>query len=135
MLHEICQEIRNWFTPDSGKHFGTFQIEGGTLNAPFLVDGQYFRIVGSILNDGVYQYPASGLHDEMFAGAIWAMSVPPSVLALVAEIESYNADHKPNGFSSESFAGYSYTKVTTPEGRIADWKDVFGGRLNRWRKA
>ena len=51
MLTEICQELKNWF--DLERHFGVFTIENGELSLPFLMDGQYYRICGSVFNDGV----------------------------------------------------------------------------------
>ena len=137
MLTEICAEIRNYFCQDSDKHFGRFKIEDGEIEPlDFLLDGQYFRIVGSTLNDGVYQYPTSGLADEGFDGAIWAMKLPPSFIALCTEIESYVASEqgKPSGYTSESFGGYSYTKATDSKGRPLTWQGVFAKRLNVWRK-
>ena len=91
MLTEICAEIRNYFEVPNGRHLGTFTISGGSI-APldFLQEGQYFRIVGSVFNDGVYQYPAASLTDEVFEGAVWAMAVPPTLIALSAEIKAYN---------------------------------------------
>ena len=46
MLTELCLELRNWF--DTERHFATFTIKNGELSMPFLMDGQYFRLVGSI---------------------------------------------------------------------------------------
>lgn len=91
MLTELCAELRNYFEVPNGRHFGKFEISGGSI-APldFLQEGQYFRIVGSVFNDGVYQYPATSLTDEVFDGAVWAMAVPPTLIALSAEIEEYN---------------------------------------------
>ena len=72
MLTEICAELRNYFEVPNGRHFGKFTISGGSI-APldFLQEGQYFRIIGSVFNDGVHQYPASDLTDEVFNGAVW----------------------------------------------------------------
>ena len=83
MLTEICAELRNYFEVPNGRHFGKFEISGGSI-APldFLQEGQYFRIIGSVFNDGVHQYPASNLTDEVFHGAVWAMAVPQSHLFL-----------------------------------------------------
>ena len=91
MLTEICAELRNWFVVPDGVHIGTYTISGGSI-APldFLQEGHHFRIVGSVFNDGVYQYPATSLTDEVFEGAVWAMAVPPTLIALTAEIEEYN---------------------------------------------
>ena len=137
MLTEICAELRNWFVVPDGVHIGTYTISGGSI-APldFLQEGQYFRIVGSVFNDGVYQYPATSLTDEVFEGAVWAMALPPSLIALTAEIEAYNDSDagKASPFTSESFGGYAYTKATDANGAPIGWQKAFASRLNRWRK-
>ena len=137
MLTELCAELRNYFEVPNGRHFGTFTISGGSI-APldFLQEGQYFRIVGSVFNDGVYQYPATSLTDEVFEGAVWAMAVPPTLIALSAEIEAYNESDaaKASPYTSESFGGYSYTKATDENGAPIGWQKAFASRLNRWRK-
>ena len=134
-LAELCAEVRNYFETD--KRFGDFTISGGTF-APsdFIQDGQYFRIVGSTFNDGVYRYPATGLTDETFTGAVWAMSLPPDFIALSAEIEEYNNSDagKASPFTSESFGGYAYTKATDSNGAPIGWQKAFASRLNQWRK-
>ena len=137
MLTEICAEIRNYFEVPNGRHFGTFTISGGSI-APldFLQEGQYFRIVGSVFNDGVYQYPAE-LKDEVFEGAVWAMAVPPTLIALAAEIKAYNDSDagKPSPYFSESFGGYTYQKFSSGVGADASaWQRVFASKLNQWRK-
>ena len=137
MLTELLAEIRNYFEVPNGRHFGTFTISGGSI-APldFLQEGQYFRIVGSVFNDGVYQYPATSLTDEVFEGAVWAMAVPPTLIALAAEIKAYNDSDvgKASPYTSESFGGYSYTKATDANGAPIGWQKAFASRLNRWRK-
>ena len=137
MLTEICAELRNWFVVPNGRHFGKFEISGGSI-APldFLQEGQYFRIVGSVFNDGVYQYPATSLTDEVFEGAVWAMAVHPSVIALAAEIEEYNKSDagKASPYTSESFGGYSYTRATDANGAPIGWQKAFASRLNKYRK-
>ena len=137
MFTEICAEIRNYFCQDSDKHFGGFKIENGEIEPlDFLQEGQYFRIIGSVFNDGVYQYPATSLTDEVFEGAVWAMSVPPSFIALSAEIKDWqDKDGKPSAYTSESFGNYSYTKATNAKGQVATWKEVFASQLNQYRRA
>ena len=137
MFTELCAELRNYFEVPNGRHFGNFTISGGSI-APldFLQEGQYFRIVGSVFNDGVYKYPASDLTDEVFEGAVWAMAVPPTLIALAAEIEAYNDSDagKASPFTAESFGGYSYTKATDANGAPIGWQKTFASRLNKWRK-
>lgn len=134
MLEKMCAECRNYFV--SNIRFGIFKINDGAIEPlDFLQEGQYFRIVGSVLNDGVYQYPAVNLIDETFHGAIWAMSVPPSFIALASDIEEWQKkDGKPSAYTSESFGGYSYTKATNSKGQPATWKEVFASELNNYRR-
>ena len=134
MLEKMCAECRNYFV--SNIRFGIFEIKDKAIEPlDFLQEGQYFRIVGSVLNDGVYQYPSSDLVDETFDGAVWAMSVPPSFIALSAEIKDWqDKDGKPSAYTSESFGNYSYTKATNAKGQVATWKDVFASQLNTYRR-
>lgn len=136
-LGELCAHLRNWFLrSDDDRHIGRFTVTGGTIDLPWLVDGQYFRITGSVFNDGVHQYPVAGLTDESFVGAVWAMAVPPDVVALADEISAWEAKYREaveSPYQSESFGGYTYTKADASEGGLT-WEKVFRGRLNRWRK-
>lgn len=141
MLTEICAELRNYFEVPNGRHFGTFTISGGSI-APldFLQEGQYFRIVGSVFNDGVYQYPAISLTDEVFEGAVWAMRLPPSVIALSADEKDLRERikkfaEKELGYASESYPnGYSYSNYTNlPVGLQQEIIDI-ERRKRQWRK-
>lgn len=137
MLEQILGYIHNYFEREIVR--GTFTISSGSINVTFLQEGQYFRIVGSVFNDGVHQYPASELTDEVFEGEVWAMAVPPAVIALQTEIEEWNNNNNGNSpFVSESFGGYSYTKGTSSRGNGTStplgWRDVFASRLDQWRK-
>ena len=136
MLTELCAELRNYFVVKI--HEGTFTINGGKI-APFdfIQENQYFRIVGSVFNDGVYKNTADlELTNEVFCGAVWSMAVPPSVVDLAAEIKSFNESDagKPSPYTSESFGGYSYSKATDSNGVPLDWKKVFASRLKPFRR-
>ena len=109
MLTEICVKLRNYFEVLNGRHFGKFEISGGSIAQPdFLLDVQYFRIIGFVFSDCIHQYPSSDLADEVFHGAVWSMAVPPAVIDLSAEIEEYNNSDagKASPYTSESFCGY-----------------------------
>ena len=137
IITEICAELRNWFAVPNGVHIQTYTISGGSIvPLDFLQAGQYFRIIGSVFNDGVHQYPASDLTDEVFHGAVWAMAVPPAVIDLATEIEEYNKSDagKASPFTSESFGGYAYTKATDENGVPIGWQKAFASRLNKWRR-
>lgn len=145
MLTELCQELKNWFEREI--HFGTFTIEGGQLaDSSFLQDGQYYRIVGSVFSDGVHQWPDDTFdHDEVFEGAIWAMAVPPTVIALSDKIQAWTTKYGDvnstamSPFQSESFGGYSYSKGSgsasaSGGSSVPTWQSTFANELNRWRK-
>ena len=145
MLTELCQELHNWF--DLSRHEGTFEISEGILTADFLLDGQYYRIIGSVFNDGVHKYgdQTDLLDDEEFSGSVWALGIPKAVINLADKIAAWqdkygNADSGAmSPFTSESFGGYSYSKgsnlssVTTANSATG-WKATFASELNKWRK-
>lgn len=128
----------NWPIARGGLHLGSFKIEGGHINVS-LLNGQYFRIVGSVFNDGVHRYTDDlELVDEEFEGAVWALAIPRCVLELAKEIKEWN---EKNGaaaagpYQSESFGGYSYTKATdSVTGGAVTWETAFRSRLAEWRK-
>lgn len=137
MLCEILQSLRNWFCSDEDRHIGEFEIIGGILSPnDFLLPGQYYRIIGSVFNDGVHQYGAETLTDESFSGAVWALKIPPDLLSLADEIKAYceSDGAKTTPYTSESFGGYSYTKATGENGAPLSWQEVFRSRLRKWRK-
>ena len=147
MLTEICQYLRNWF--ERKKIYGWFKIANGILIAADgtalpLLSGQYFRLIGSVLNDGVHKAGDAGdtLTDEpAFAGAVWTMAVPPDFLTLVGEIGNWisaNANALNSPYQSESFGGYSYTlrsgTDTSGQSTGVSWESQFASRLAPWRK-
>lgn len=143
MLTELCQELRNWF--DLDRRFGTFEISGGTLTADFLKPNQYYRIVGSVFNDGVHKYAdaTDTLTDETFDGAVWALGIPKAVIDLSDEIDTWQSKYGADSpamspYVSESFGGYSYNKGSSNVGSNSytgtSWQAAFASRLNKWRK-
>lgn len=147
-LNELCQECRNWHLRSVVR--GRFTVSGGALGEVSGAQaGQYIRIVGSVFNDGVYQYPVTkDLTDETFDGAVWLLGIPADFVALLDDInawETANADAVKNAtaevlagpYTSESFAGYTYTKKTSIGDVAMTWDDPrlgFSRRLARWRK-
>lgn len=147
MLSELCREIKNWF--DKSRYFGDFVISGGSIisrndGTMGLQDGQYFRIIGSVFNDGVYQYPTTDLHDESFEGAVWALAIPKEVIDLSNEIDAWKDKYggidsqAMSPYQSESFGGYSYSKggggASDGSSLAGTWQGAFASRLNKWRK-
>lgn len=144
-IEKVCAYLRNWFV--KSRYFGKIEIENGALKSTYgLKPNQYFRIVGSVDNDGIYQYPITTLTDEIFTGAIWLLSFPKSFLELLGKIETWETKFADvsspamSPFTSESVAGvYSYSKSAsavsdTDKDKSGTWQGVFGHELKRWRK-
>lgn len=146
MLTEICAEIKNYFTWEGDRHIGDFAIEGGRITPQLDIPTDYFRIVGSHLNDGVHKVSDADLVDEdTFHGAVWIMSPPNHFLALVEEIESWQADNGKadsaamSPFQSESFGGYSYSKgsggsASSGGSSVPTWQSQYASRLKIYRR-
>ena len=138
MLEQVLMHLKNWFLVPGGIHEGTYTIEDGGIALPFLANGQYFRICGSVFNDGLHQYPAFDLKAETFDGSVWALAVPQAVIDLSTEIEAWqkkNGDASVSPYQSESFGGYSYSKATdSATGGALTWQSAFRSRLSAWRK-
>lgn len=145
MLTQICQYLRNWFALE--KMIGSFKVTNGELSyadgsAVPLLTGQYFRIIGSVFNDGVHKLgdAQDELADESWTGAVWSMAVPPDFLALVSTIDTWvtaNQTALNSPYSSESFGGYSYSirsgGASGGTGGLS-WQDQFAAALSPWRK-
>ena len=138
MLEQVLMHLNNWFLVPGGIHEDAYTIKDGSIALPFLQNGQYFRICGSVFNDGLHRYPAADLTDEAFEGTVWALAVPQAVASLADEIDAWetkNGDAAVGPYQSESFGGYSYTKATdTHTGGAVTWQSAFRSRLNAWRK-
>ena len=141
MIGQVCAEVKNYFIqPDVDIHASNYTVTNGQIGpVPFLKNGQYYRIVGSVLNDGVYKHGTddTDLADEEFFGAVWAMRVPRDFVALCEEIQAWdtqNGESLSGPYSSESFGGYSYSKATGFDGGAYTWRDQFKSRLNAYRR-
>ena len=146
MLTEICAEIKNYFSGEKDRHIGNFAIVNGAVTPSIDFPTNYFRIIGSYLNDGVHKVSDNDLIDEPeFHGAIWIMSPPNHFIGLVEEIESWQ---EMNGgansvamspYQSESFGGYSYTKASGSQSQngasgAPTWLSQYASRLRIYRK-
>lgn len=142
MLTDICEYLNNYFIRE--RYDVTLTIEDGTFTSDVLQTGQYFRIVGSVFNDGIHQYPATDLEDERFTGSIWALAIPKNLIELADEIAAWQAKYgsidsaSMSPFNSESFGNYSYSKDSSANGSSGiganTWQAVYGSRLNKWRR-
>lgn len=146
MLSQICLYLNNWFDDRQPRYLGQFEILESQLNiAEKIKEGQYYRIVGSVFNDGVYKRGEEELKPESFEGGVWLMVVPEDVLELAKDIEAWQ---KKNGgadsanmspFQSENFAGvYSYSKSSGGGSNgnrgVPTWQTTFADRLRLYKK-
>ena len=153
MLTELCGYLKNWFNrkadgTDFQKWRGEFTVSKGKISGVELMDGQFFRVIGSVFNDGVHQYSetfVSTLQDERFSGEVWAMAVPVDVVKLSDEIDAWKEKYETadsaalSPYNSESFGGYSYTKTNSSGGSEgtqggSTWQSVFASKLSRYKK-
>lgn len=144
MLSELCQELKNWFNKGQPKIHGAFEISEGKITDSDFTDviktNQYFRIVGSVFNDGVYKYTDDlKLIDETFVGSVWLMAIPADVIALSDDIDKWLVNYGEminSPYSSESFGGYSYSKSSGGDGSSSGptWQSTFASRLNLYRR-
>ena len=153
MLTELCGYLKNWFEVE--RLYGKFKIISGAITYADgtelpLQNGQHFRIIDSVFNDGVYSYPPATedpasvvLKDEEFKGSVWCLAIPKEVVTLADEIAAWQAKYMGadsaalSPFNSESFGGYSYSKSggnTASGDSGSSWQSVFGNRLTRYRK-
>lgn len=140
-LYAVCLECKNFFDRYQPKIFGEISIVNGAItNTEFSSKvklGQYFRIVGSIFNDGVYCFGENlELTDETFSGGVWLLAIPKPFIKLCEDIEAWktkNADALNSPYQSESFGGYSYTKAQGKNGSIT-WQDAFDSQLEMYRR-
>ncbi len=134
MLEQVLSYLNNWFVTDIVA--GAYTIEDGKIELSFLQNGQYFRIVGSVFNDGLHCYDDEmELKDESFEGAVWALAVPNMILDISKEIEQWQAKYGESAnspYTSESFGGYSYSKGSGSE--EASWQSKFSAVLAPYRK-
>lgn len=159
MLTELCGYLKNWFQRDM--YYGDFVISNDHITYADgtelpLQDGQYFRIIDSVFNDGIHIQVSSSsqssgegdtspehLTDEAFSGSVWALAIPKDVIDLADEIKAWKAKYEGadspamSPYNSESFGGYSYSKSggSASDGSGGNsWQGVFGNRLMRYRK-
>lgn len=145
MISEICGYLHNYFDRDMPSYEGVFTVtdsivyEGGDMA---LQSGQYFKVEGSVFNNGVWKYGVDTLTPETFTGTVQTMAVPPAFLQILSEIETWQTQNGDlenpamSPYTSESFNGYSYTKGAgdSDASLKPQWALRFGGRLSQWKK-
>lgn len=144
MLEQVLWHLHNWFERETIK-VASCHIDGGSLPTSIterLLDGQFYRIEGSYLNDGLHQHPDTELADETFDGSVSLLAIPKALLLVVDEIsdwQSANGTAVDGPYASESFGGYTYSLKSdagagSSSGGLSGWRLAFRDKLNHWRK-
>lgn len=143
-LDMVLQSIHNHFEASSFDVRGC-SISGGVISAD-IPNGAWYRIDGSLLNDGMHKHPDTTLEDETFDGTITICRIPKPLLDVVEEVDAYLAASSDalakvaaSPYASESFGGYSYSLRSDltgggSGGGAGGWQSVFARRLRPWRK-
>lgn len=137
MLETVLNHLHNWFPAQGAARAGTFVIVSGTLALDDVLDGQYYRIEGSVFNDGLHRRgdKSDVLTDETFKGRIIPLAIPKAVIELAEEIGEWNKNNPVSDKISESFDGYSYARGSGSDGSASGgWQAAFRSRLNAWKK-
>ena len=144
VLEQILWHIHNWFEREQIP-VSTCCIDDGSLPTSItdqMLDGQWYRIEGSCLNDGLHQHPAEDLEDETFNGTITLLAIPKPLLRVAEDIAAWqeaNGAVVDGPYASESFGGYSYSLrsdsgANSASGGLSGWRLAFRDRLNPFRK-
>lgn len=137
MLERVLMYLHNWFVVPNGVREGTYTIKDGSITLPFLCKWQYYRIVGSVFNDGLHRYGETNLTDETFDGAIWVLAIPKIIFEISCEMQEWetkNSATLTSPYQSESFGGYSYSMATGKDGGSITVFDAFENRLAPYKK-
>lgn len=147
-LEDILYHIHNWFERSVIGAKGCV-IESGELPASIsaqISEGQWYRIEGSMLNDGLHRHPDLSLVDETFDGKVSLLAIPKPLIRLAQRVQDYidqtaegNEKARRSPYQSESFGGYSYSLKSgsgsnSASGGLSGWQSEFAGELNAWRK-
>lgn len=138
MLETVLNHLHNWFPVKGAARAGTFIIVSGRLALPHVLEGQYYKIEGSVFNDGLHKYgdTADKLIDETFSGRVIPLAVPRAVVNLADKIKTWTAENPVTDKVSESFGGYSYQKAGsgTQNADVGGWQAAFRKELSPWKK-
>ncbi len=139
MIEEVLAYLRNWF--EYSFDLIPLEITDGKLPLPNSINGQYVRLTGSVLNDGLYVVDSYSIklerEEPVKDVCISYLAIPQSLLDLIKEIEKWQGEQNAvsSPLESESFGGYSYTKKNAGDsGAGYSWKNEFAKRLARWKK-
>lgn len=139
-MEKYLQAVNNYF--EAFYTEGNFTIADGVIivGSSGFVKNQYIRVLGSILNGGVYKVAGFAdnklsfdepLQDETFGGVIVGLAIKPVFIKLVAQIEEW--DRKRRAFGADIIRSESVPNLSTTY-RDDDFKTQFAEELRPFRK-
>lgn len=141
MIDRIMNECNNHFA--STIEYATAIVSDGITGtfAETYITGQYVYLVGTRLNDGVYQVASATGSKITITGAtliaeatndlkvVIGCAVPKAFVDLVTEISTWQTNNaNKDGLASETISRYS---VSYKNG--GGWSEVFRSKLDAWR--
>lgn len=141
MLEEILKIINNYFYATGEK--GSYNIQDNKLTVKRkYIQGQYIKIEGSIMNNGVHkvlevsdnQITLEEAINEEFEGVIYGLAIPKDIIRLEPKIKEFESKVKNSVYVSESVGGYSYTKAADKNGNVQSWVGAFANDLRPYRR-
>lgn len=145
LAEEVLSHLHNWFVRDSSV-FTNVSIADGALPedvASYVPEGAFYRIEGSLMNDGLHKVGVDELETEDVSRVkISVLAIPRPLLAIIDEIADWEDKYgevAKGPFFSESFGGYEYeirgySSYGAASSSMSGWRLAFANRLNPWRR-
>lgn len=149
MLNAVLKYLNNYFSEDTEPvTYDLTFIADGTISADFsestIISGQYVRICGTKLNDGVYKVTAKDdssltiaetydfkiLTEAEITGTVQVLDIPRDLIAVIDDVTTYDATST-DGIASESQGARS---ITYAGDGGSGWKGIFQSKLSTYRR-
>jgi hypothetical protein len=135
-MEQYLKICNNYFEVSAEQGTYTVSCAGEITVKGKYAKGQYIRVMGSLVNDDVYEIVnlyddkivVRGNQQETFDGIIVGLAIPKSFKDLAAEIKLYQDKHPDTGILSESIPNYS---VSYKDGGFLS---VFASELAPYKK-
>lgn len=142
-MEDIMFKCKNYFY--KFKEYGDFKIVGNKLmnTKGTYFQGQYIRILNSVMNNGVYiilEVKEDGiildgdLTTEVFNGVVCGLAIPKGFIKIARKIEGFDNANRVTNITSESVTGYSHSRATNSQGNVMRGYDIFKDDLRPYRK-
>jgi hypothetical protein len=145
MIDNVLREIKNYFIVSQTSGSSFFANGVVVSNPSIFTVKQFVLVIGSALNNGVYQITSIdlvnrkihfGKDDDIGSETVncyvYGLAIPKALISLIGDIAEYDNANKTN-IASESIGDYSVS-YTTGSANETSWVSVFRKRLDPYRK-